>query len=95
MTNKLFSPLSRQPAGGSAAQGTGRPQFEGEGSPSYAPVGARFSFANLAALQPVVDTDYRLLGWMRWEKTGVQAASNAAPKPEVLQTLRVQGYRWK
>ncbi len=74
---------------------TGRPQFEGEGSPSYAPVGARFSFANLAALQPVVDTDYRLLGWMRWEKTGVQAASNAAPKPEVLQTLRVQGYRWK
>ncbi len=73
---------------------TGRPQFEGEGSPSYAPVGARFSFANLAALQPVVDTDYRLLGWMRWEKTGVQPASSSVPAVDIHQPLRLDGFRW-
>lgn len=73
---------------------TGRPQFDSEGAPSYAPVGARFSFANLAALQPVVDTDYRLLGWMRWEKTGVQPASSAPPAVDIHQPMRIAGFRW-
>ncbi len=77
---------------------TGRPQFESEGAPSYAPVGARFSFANLAALPPVVDTDSRLLGWMRWEKTGVQPASSrdlgAPPAVDVHQPMRLEGFRW-
>ncbi|WP_026310343.1 hypothetical protein [Neomegalonema perideroedes] len=73
---------------------TGRPQFDSEGAPSYAPVGARFSFANLAALQPVVDTDYRLLGWMRWEKTGVQPASSSVPAVDIHQPLRLDGFRW-